>query len=97
MLGGTPAELPEKYYQRSPINYTQNIHGQLLIVQGARDPNVTPKNVDEVVRKLDAQGKRYELLVFDDEGHGIGKPANQKVLISRMIAFFTDALMKQED
>lgn len=97
MLGGTPAELPEKYYQRSPINYTQNIHGQLLIVQGARDPNVTPKNVDEVVRKLDAQGKRYELLVFDDEGHGIGKPANQKVLISRMIAFFTDVLMKQED
>jgi len=92
MIGGRPEQIPEKYYQRSPINFVQDIRGKLLIVQGAQDPNVTPENVHQVRKQLEAHSIPYELLVFDDEGHGIGKTANQEVLYARLAEFFDDAL-----
>jgi dipeptidyl aminopeptidase/acylaminoacyl peptidase len=52
---------------------------------------VTPENVAEVRKRLDAAGKPYEVLVFDDEGHGIGRPANRRVLLKRLSAFFAAA------
>jgi dipeptidyl aminopeptidase/acylaminoacyl peptidase len=92
MLGGKPQDVPERYRERSPIHAVQNIRGRLLIVQGALDPNVTPENVREVVARLEQHKIPYELLVFDDEGHGIRKPANQKVLYTRLVEFFDSAL-----
>jgi dipeptidyl aminopeptidase/acylaminoacyl peptidase len=91
MMGGPPSAVPERYRERSPINFIENIQGRLLIVQGANDPNVTPQNVADVRKRLDAAGKAYEVLVFDDEGHGIGRPANRKVLLKRLAAFFAAA------
>jgi dipeptidyl aminopeptidase/acylaminoacyl peptidase len=91
MMGGTPSAVPERYVERSPINFIDNVKGRLLIVQGANDPNVTPENVAEVRKRLDAAGKAYEVLVFDDEGHGIGRPANRKVLLKRLAEFFAAA------
>lgn len=70
----------------------QNIFGKLLIVQGARDPNVTPENVRQVRSRLEAAGIPYDLLVFEDEGHGIFKPANQEVLYTCLADFFEQAL-----
>jgi len=92
MLGGSPEEVPERYYERSPINFIHQIKGKLLLVQGAQDPNVTPKNVEEVIKRLDAEGIKYELLIFEDEGHGILKTKNQKVLFKKMADFFLEAL-----
>ncbi|MBD3191572.1 MAG: prolyl oligopeptidase family serine peptidase [Candidatus Heimdallarchaeota archaeon] len=92
MLGGNPEEVPEKYYERSPINFVADIKGKLLVIQGAQDPNVTPKNVEEVKRKLDDNGINYEVLIFDDEGHGILKTKNQKVLFKKLADFFEQAL-----
>jgi dipeptidyl aminopeptidase/acylaminoacyl peptidase len=91
MLGGAPKQVPERYRERSPIHFVGNIKGALLIVQGARDPNVTPENVSAVRAALDAARIRYETLVFDDEGHGISKPANQKRLFLALAAFFGKA------
>jgi dipeptidyl aminopeptidase/acylaminoacyl peptidase len=91
MMGGAPSAVPQRYFERSPINFIGNIQGRLLIVQGANDPNVTPENVAEVRKRLDAAGKAYDVLVFDDEGHGIGRPANRKVLLKRLAEFFAAA------
>jgi dipeptidyl aminopeptidase/acylaminoacyl peptidase len=76
MMGGSPSEVPERYYEHSPINFIENIHGRLLIVQGLQDPNVTPENVRIVENALNQAGISYQLLTFEDEGHGISKPAN---------------------
>ncbi len=92
MLGGSPEEVPEIYYERSPINYIHQIKGRILIVQGANDPNVTPKNVEEVIGRLNKAGIKYELLVFEDEGHGILKKKNRKMLYRRMAEFFHESL-----
>jgi dipeptidyl aminopeptidase/acylaminoacyl peptidase len=92
MMGGSPEQAPERYHERSPIHFISNIRGKLLIVQGAQDPNVTPENVRQVVQRLDANHIPYDLMVFEDEGHGIGKPANQERLYARLAAFFDEAL-----
>jgi dipeptidyl aminopeptidase/acylaminoacyl peptidase len=91
MIGGTPDEIPEKYQQRSPINYVQEIKGKLLIVQGARDPNVTPENVREVEARLQEYQIPYLTLIFEDEGHGIIKTSNQAKLYPGLVKFFEGA------
>jgi dipeptidyl aminopeptidase/acylaminoacyl peptidase len=92
MIGGSPDQVPERYYERSPINYVEKIQGQLLIVQGAQDPNVTPENVRQVAERLETNRIPYELLTFEDEGHGINKPVNQERLYLRLASFFDGAL-----
>jgi dienelactone hydrolase len=91
MMGGTPDEVPQRYYERSPLHFVQNIKGKLLIVQGGQDPNVTPQNVEAVIETLDKHGIAYELLNFEDEGHGIYKVNNQRELYLRLVKFFGDA------
>ncbi|MFX1579374.1 MAG: alpha/beta hydrolase family protein, partial [Promethearchaeota archaeon] len=92
MLGGSPTEIPEKYQERSPINYVQNVRGRLLIVQGLNDPNVTKANVAEVEKRLEENKIMYDKLVFDDEGHGIIREKNVKTLLIRLAEFFDNAL-----
>lgn len=92
MLGGRPDQVPERYHERSPINFVQDIQGKLFIIQGALDPNVTPENVRQVRSRLEAHKIPYELLVFEDEGHGIVKPANQEKLYPAIADFFEKSL-----
>jgi dipeptidyl aminopeptidase/acylaminoacyl peptidase len=92
MIGGSPDQVPDKYFERSPINFVQDIQGKLLIVQGARDPNVTPENMTRVVEKLKEHNIPHEVLVFGDEGHGIKKLANQEQLYLKLAEFFRSAL-----
>jgi dipeptidyl aminopeptidase/acylaminoacyl peptidase len=91
MMGGSPAEAPQRYRERSPIHFVDRIRGRLMIVQGMNDPNVTPQNVTDVRQRLDTAGIPYELLMFGDEGHGIAKPENRKHLCRQLARFFADA------
>ena len=91
MMGGAPEDVPEKYRERSPIHFIDHIEGRLLIVQGRRDPNVTPEHVEVVRPLLDRAGVDYDILWFDDEGHGIEKRKNQTTLFQRLVSFFEDA------
>ena len=94
MMGGTPDELPDKYRERSPLHFVDRIRGELLIVQGLQDPNVTPENLQVVRKALDRAGVRYDVLTFDDEGHGISKQANRRVLYARLADFFERAFAR---
>lgn len=91
MMGGTPDALPGKYRERSPIHAIDRIEGRLLIVQGLTDPNVTPEHVEIMRAGLDARSIPYDTLLFPDEGHGIVKPTNCRVLYQRLITFFDQA------
>jgi dipeptidyl aminopeptidase/acylaminoacyl peptidase len=91
MIGGRPDQQPKRYRERSPIHYVSNIKGRLLIVQGLRDPNVTPENVHVVAGALQTAGVEYQVLAFEDEGHGIKRPKNQRTLYTRLAEFFGGA------
>jgi dipeptidyl aminopeptidase/acylaminoacyl peptidase len=91
MMGGSPREAPDRYRERSPINSVKNIKGDLLIVQGSKDPNVTQDNVEAVGKALQRENISYELITFEDEGHGIARPKNLRVLYPRLADFFHKA------
>jgi dipeptidyl aminopeptidase/acylaminoacyl peptidase len=91
MMGGSPEDVPNRYRERSPINFVKNIRGDLLIVQGLKDPNVTQDNVHAVTKALKAHNIAYELLSFEDEGHGIARPKNLRILYPRLATFFQNA------
>ena len=91
MMGGSPEDVPERYRERSPINFVENIKGRLLIVQGLKDPNVTQDNVHAVTKALQRENVPYDLLTFEDEGHGISRPKNLRVLYPRLADFFHKA------
>jgi dipeptidyl aminopeptidase/acylaminoacyl peptidase len=91
MMGGSPREAPDRYRERSPINFVKNIKGDLLIVQGSKDPNVTQDNVEAVTKALQRENISYELITFEDEGHGIARPKNLRVLYPRLADFFHKA------
>ncbi len=91
MMGGDPDEVPDIYQERSPLNFIRDIRGRLLIVHGMRDPNVSPVNTKLASAALDAAGIDYELLTFADEGHGIWKRPNRRILFARVRDFFAEA------
>jgi dipeptidyl aminopeptidase/acylaminoacyl peptidase len=91
MMGGSPAEVPDRFRNRSPLNFVENIRGRLLIVQGLQDPNVTPENVRVVEAALEQNSITYQLLAFEDEGHGIHRSKNLRVLYPRLARFFEEA------
>jgi dipeptidyl aminopeptidase/acylaminoacyl peptidase len=90
MMGGSPEEVPERYRERSPINFIHNVRGRVLIVQGLKDPNVTSDNVRVATKALEVLNIPYELLTFEDEGHGIARPKNLKLLYQRLADFFEE-------
>jgi dipeptidyl aminopeptidase/acylaminoacyl peptidase len=91
MMGGTPSEQPERYFDASPANFIDRIKGRLLIVHGMADSNVSPENTRAAVRDLDKAGVPYELLTFDNEGHGIYRAGNRETLFKRVADFFEQA------
>jgi dipeptidyl aminopeptidase/acylaminoacyl peptidase len=74
---GDPATDGERLRRISPLFHAGNITKPLIVLQGANDPRVLKIESDEMVEAARANGATVEYVVFDDEGHGFRKKANQ--------------------
>jgi dipeptidyl aminopeptidase/acylaminoacyl peptidase len=63
------------------------------VLQGANDPRVLKVESDEIVAAARKRGTPVEYIVFDDEGHGFVKKANQEKA-NRSILEFLDKYLK---
>jgi dipeptidyl aminopeptidase/acylaminoacyl peptidase len=61
---------------RSPLNHAHRICRPLLIGQGANDPRVKQAESDQIVAAMRERDIPVEYVVYTDEGHGFGRPAN---------------------
>ncbi|WP_054956975.1 S9 family peptidase [Paenibacillus dakarensis] len=84
---GDPELDRERFIKDSPITYLDNMVNPMFIIQGANDPRVVKEESDQIVEALRAKGCDVEYLVFEDEGHGITKKANEKISYARMAEF----------
>ncbi len=75
----------------SPIHRAASIKAPLLVIHGRNDPRVP---VEESVQIAQAVPES-ELLIFDDEGHGIAKLANQVTANGRILEFLATHLLDQ--
>jgi len=94
MMGGTPDEFPEKYQNASPANFIDRIRGSLMIVHGLADSNVGPENTHTAIRELTAAGIPHEVLLFEDEGHGVFRRSNVETYLHRSAEFLERAFAK---
>jgi len=86
---GDPDDDHDLLVERSPITYVEDVRAPLLVLQGAHDPRVVQAESDQMVERLRALGREVEYHVFEDEGHGFTKQANQ-VRAYRLVADFLE-------
>jgi dipeptidyl aminopeptidase/acylaminoacyl peptidase len=79
----------EFLHEISPLHRAGSIRAPLLIIHGRNDPRVP---VGESVQIAEAV-PGSELLIFEDEGHGVAKLSNQ-VTANRRILEFLSARLK---
>jgi dipeptidyl aminopeptidase/acylaminoacyl peptidase len=73
----------------SPLHHAKQIRAPLLVIHGKNDPRVPLLEAEQIVTTLRELGRPVELLVFEDEGHGIVRRDNQVVAWSRADEFLT--------
>ena len=71
----------------SPNRHLDRLRAPLLVIHGANDPRVPLSEAQQVVVALEARGVPTQLLVFDDEGHGIIKLKNKLVMYPIVVEF----------
>ncbi len=76
----------------SPFNFIDRIDVPLFVIHGANDPRVPLSEAEQVVSAVRAAGQEVEFLVYDDEGHGLAKRANQLDAYPKALAFLDRVL-----
>ncbi|KAK7031949.1 Alpha/Beta hydrolase protein [Favolaschia claudopus] len=92
LLGGTPEEVPQIYKARSPLFHARKIRSPILLAHGAQDPVIPVWQTDAIAREIQESGGQVEYLRFEDEGHGVRRAENLRLLQERQLAFFESTL-----
>ena len=74
---GDPEDDRDMLIAASPLTYADQIKAPLLVIQGAKDYRVVQAESDQLVARLRELGTPVEYEVFEDEGHGFTKYANE--------------------
>ncbi|OLT30418.1 peptide hydrolase [Actinomadura sp. CNU-125] len=69
LFGGSPAEVPDRYRESSPITYVERVRAPVLILAGENDPRCPIRQIDNYLGRLAELGKPHEMYRYD-AGHG---------------------------
>lgn len=78
--------------ERSPKTHIENIDFPMLVIQGRNDPRVVAEESEDLVERLQEIGKDVDMLLFEDEGHGVEKFKNKVICYNAITDFFKDTL-----
>ena len=82
-------ELLEKI---SPINQINKIKCPLFIIQGEKDQRVPLFESLQIYEKLKSNHLNVELLLFNDEGHGITKLKNKIIAYPKIVLWLQNII-----
>ncbi len=71
----------------SPLNHIDKITAPLMIIHGENDPRVPAGEARQLAAGLEIKDVPVEMLMFDDEGHGLAKLKNKLVAYPAIVAF----------
>ena len=74
---GNPETDKENLRAISPLFHADKIRKPLIVLQGKNDPRVIKPESDEIVEAVKKNNGVVEYVVFDNEGHGFTKKANE--------------------
>ncbi len=90
---GDPTTQAEMLKEISPLFHADKITKPLIVLQGANDPRVIKPESDEIVDAIKKKNGIVEYVVFDNEGHGFTKKANE-IRAYKAILDFLDRHLK---
>jgi dipeptidyl aminopeptidase/acylaminoacyl peptidase len=90
---GDPNTQLDMLREISPLFHADKITKPLLVLQGANDPRVIKPESDEIVDAIKKKKGVVEYVVFDNEGHGFTKKANE-IRGNKAILDFLDKYLK---
>ena len=76
----------------SPAGRIDEIRAPLFLEHGRNDPRVPVAESEYIHRVLTEMGVRCELVIYEDEGHMIGKLGNRVDAFERAVAFLDEVL-----
>lgn len=71
----------------SPLNHIDKIAAPLMIIHGENDPRVPASEAVQLAAGLEEKDVPVEMLMFDDEGHGIAKLKNKLIAYPAIVDF----------
>lgn len=72
----------------SPVKKVDKIKAPLMIVHGKNDPRVPVGEAEQMYEAIKKKGGEAELLIYNDEGHGLAKLKNRLDAYPKMVEFF---------
>jgi dipeptidyl aminopeptidase/acylaminoacyl peptidase len=93
-FGASVYDKPEAYSRSSPITFIKKAKTPTLVLHGDRDSEVPTPQGYEFWHALKALKVPTELVIYPDEGHAIAKPAHQRDIEERLLAWFDRYLMQ---
>ena len=93
---GDPSKDLDNLRAISPLFHADKIVKPLIVLQGANDPRVIKPESDEIVDNIKKRNGVVEYVLFDNEGHGFTKKANE-IKAYKAILDFLDRYLKNGD
>jgi dipeptidyl aminopeptidase/acylaminoacyl peptidase len=93
---GDPSKDLENLKAVSPLFHADQIVKPLIVLQGVNDPRVIKPESDEIVENIKKRNGVVEYVLFDNEGHGFTKKANE-IRAYKAILDFLDRYLKNAD
>ncbi len=84
---GDPIKDKQRYMDRSPINFVDQIKAPLLILAGGHDPRCPSTESEQVAKAVHKRNGVAELKIYENEGHGFAKVENQIDAYTRVADF----------
>ena len=92
----TPQSNPEGYKSSSVISAAKNLHGRLMLIHGEIDDNVHMANTMQFVHALQKAQKKFDLMIYPNNRHGVVDPEQSYHQYQTMTDFFRRHLLGQE-
>ncbi|MFO7940733.1 MAG: S9 family peptidase [Bacteroidales bacterium] len=89
---GLPQDNADGYDDNSPINFSDKLKGDYLLIHGTGDDNVHVQNAIELIEQLVQENKQFEMQFYPDKNHGIYGGNTSLHLYTRMTNFIKENL-----
>jgi dipeptidyl aminopeptidase/acylaminoacyl peptidase len=86
-------EMQQVFANISPARHPQRIKSRLFVAQGKNDPRVPYTEAEQIVKAVRGNGQPVWYLLFNDEGHGFKKKANNDYYGAATILFWQQHLL----
>ncbi|GAA5868997.1 hypothetical protein JCM16303_000331 [Sporobolomyces ruberrimus] len=92
LLGGTPAEVPKNYSERSPLTKAAQITAPLLLLQGTDDKIVPEAQATLMLEKIrsNPDAGKCDIIIFEGEGHGFRAKDAKKRAMEAELEWYRD-------